>query len=304
MLRYALLIASLIWAMTGQVNAKSFAEMFPDKSYDNPDLTAFLEQLDYRLGEIPVGGADVTFVGPEGYYFLSVGDAEKVLVTLWGNPPAAANGILGMIFPADATPYDDTWGAAVSFDEDGYVTDENADEIDYEELLDTMKEEARQANAARKEQGYEPVTLLGWASPPYYERDSHKLHWAKELQFGTETPHTLNYNVRALGRRGVLNINFISEMGQLGTIKQVVPAVMDMPRFDEGARYADYIPGTDKLAAYGIGGLIAGKVLSKVGILAALLVFLKKGWFIVVIVLGGAWTMLRRWLQNRSPPQT
>ena len=98
--------------------------------------------------------------------------------------------------------------------------------------------------------------------------------------------------MRALGRRGVLKINFVAGMEQLDEIKGVIPAVMDMPQFEAGSRYADFVPGVDKVAAYGIGGLIAGKILSKAGILAIALVFLKKGWILVVLALGGLWRVV------------
>jgi uncharacterized membrane-anchored protein len=47
------------------------------------------------------------------------------------------------------------------------------------------------------------------------------------------------------------------------------------------------MPGADKVAAYGIGGLIAGKALTKLGFFALALAFLKKGWILVVLALGG-----------------
>ena len=302
MLRLAIIVLGILWAAAVPADAKPFAEMFPQKTYDNKDVQTFLEALDYKQGAVPLSSINITFEVPDGYYFLGAEDAKRILVELWGNPAGAANGVLGMIFSAAATPFDETWGAVVTFDNDGFVTDENADEIDYAELLREMQSDTDAANPARKEQGFEPVTLIGWASRPFYERESHKLHWAKELRFGTTTPHTLNYNVRVLGRHGVLNINFISEVDKLTTIRNSIPAVMDMPKFNEGARYADYIPGTDKLAAYGIGGLIAGKVLSKAGILAVLLVFLKKGWIVIVLALGGIWTLAKRFFLNRSGP--
>ena len=299
MMRLAIIVLGLVWAAMAPASAKTFADLFPHKSYDNKQLQTFLEAMDYKQGIVPIGGADITLTVPDGYYYLDQKDATRVLVELWGNPPGAASAVLGMIFSASATPYDDTWGAVVSFDNDGYVTDENVDEIDYDALLSEMRSDTEAANAARREQGFEPVTLIGWASQPFYERESHKLHWAKELRFGTTTPHTLNYNVRVLGRHGVLNINFISEVDKLTTIRNSIPAVIEIPKFNEGARYGDYIPGTDKLAAYGIGGLIAGKVLSKAGILAVLLAFLKKGWIFIALALGALFTIARRFFQNR-----
>lgn len=52
-------------------------------------------------------------------------------------------------------------------------------------------------------------------------------------------------------------------------------------------RYADFNPDMDTVAAYGIGALIAGKVAAKLGILATVLIFLKKFWIIAVVGLGG-----------------
>ena len=51
----------------------------------------------------------------------------------------------------------------------------------------------------------------------------------------------------------------------------------------------------DKIAAYGIGGLVAGKVLAKTGMLAVGLIFLKKFWFVLFLPL--------LWLRNRFKKQ-
>ena len=49
--------------------------------------------------------------------------------------------------------------------------------------------------------------------------------------------------------------------------------------FEDGHRYSDFNPDIDTVAAYGIGGLIAGKVAMKAG----LFVLLAKGWKILVV---------------------
>jgi uncharacterized membrane-anchored protein len=280
--------------------AKSFGEMFPGRSYDNPKAKELVEALDYRDGATALGSAGVRLNVPSGFYFLGAQDARRVIVDAWGNPPATANGVLGMIFPADRTPLDDVWGAVITFDEDGYVSDEDAAKIDYTSLLKEMQEATQRGSEERVKQGFPSIRLVGWASPPFYDKATHKLHWAKELEFGGQALRTLNYDVRALGRKGVLNINFVAGMDQLGEIRAVIPAVMAMPEFEAGARYADYVPGVDKVAAYGIGGLIAGKILSKVGILAIALAFLKKGWFLVFIALAGLWRVVARLFRPKA----
>jgi uncharacterized membrane-anchored protein len=286
---------SVAWA-----EAKTFGETFPGRTYEHQEAQKFVESLDYKDGTIALGTGGVQLNVPQGFYFLSAEHAQRVIVDAWNNPPTAADKVLGMIMPSDKTPLDDTWGAVITYDEDGYVSDEDAAGIDYSSLLKDMQEGTAQASEERVKQGFASISLVGWASPPFYDRDTHKLHWAKELAFGDQDKHTLNYDVRALGRRGVLKINFVAGMDQLDEIKGVIPAVMAMPQFEQGSRYQDYVPGADKVAAYGIGGLIAGKLLSKVGILAIALAFLKKGWILVVLALGGLWRLVAG-LFRRTP---
>ena len=286
------LAALVIFAagVTGTANtagAKTFKELFPSSNFQNEKAQKFVESLDYKQGNVPLQQGGIVLKVPQGFYFLAQGDARRLLIDVWGNPPTVGTGILGMILPADKTPVDDTWGAVVTFDEDGYVSDEEANKINYSELLTSMKDSTSQASEERVKAGFGAIKLIGWASTPYYDQAAHKLHWAKELEFGGNANHTLNYDVRALGRRGVLKINFVADLNQLDAIKSVIPAVMSMPEFEAGSRYQDYIPGTDKVAAYGIGGLIAGKLLAKAGMLAVALAFLKKGWIIVLLAGGG-----------------
>lgn len=272
--------------------AGTFGETFPGRTYQHQEAQKFVESLDYKDGTIALGTGGVQLNVPRGFYFLSAEHARRVIVDAWNNPPTAAEKVLGMIMPSDKTPLDDAWGAVITYDDDGYVSDEDAVKIDYSALLKDMQEGTAQASEERVKLGFPAIRLVGWASPPFYDRHTHKLHWAKELEFGDQAKHTLNYDVRALGRRGVLKINFVAGMEQLDEIKGVIPAVMDMPQFEAGSRYADFVPGVDKVAAYGIGGLIAGKILSKAGILAIALVFLKKGWILVVLALGGLWRVV------------
>ncbi|WP_346838930.1 DUF2167 domain-containing protein [Microbulbifer sp. SAOS-129_SWC] len=241
------------------------------------------ESLDRQTGDIKLADAVATLHVPDNFYYLNPEDSAKVLTDIWGNPPGEP--VLGMLFPADSTPFDrDSWAVTVEYEDSGYVSDEDANEIDYSELLTQMKADARTASAARQKQGYEPFTLVGWAEPPRYEEASHKLHWAKEIQFGDQAAHTLNYNIRVLGRKGVLVMNFIADMAQKPLIDSQLDSVLDMAEFDQGHTYADFNPDIDKVAAYGLGALVAGKVMAKTGLLAAALLFLKK--FGIVIVAG------------------
>lgn len=253
----------------------------------------FLTSLNFQTGKVVLGNNLATLDLPEQLVFLGGEDAERVLVEAWGNPPDSELP-LGMILPAGVSPLsDESWAVTVEFEEKGFVSDEDAADIDYDEMLASLKEETEENNAWRTENGYESVQLIGWAAAPHYDAEGKKLHWAKELKFG-ESDEVLNYNIRVLGRKGVLVLNFIAGMHQLPEIEQHLPMVLAMTEFNQGSRYADFDPELDEVAAYGIGALIAGKLAAKAGLFATALLLLKKFWFLPVLAFGWLFNRLRR----------
>ena len=152
------------------------------------------------------------------------------------------------------------------------MKDNDAEKINYTKLLKQMKEGTHEASTERVKQGYPAIELVGWATPPRYEKQTHKFYWAKELKFGeNKEENTLNYNLRVLGRRGILVLNAISGMSQFSRIEQATPEILAMVDFNEGNRYADYTPGVDKMAAYGLAALVAGGIAAKAGLFKGLL---------------------------------
>jgi uncharacterized membrane-anchored protein len=252
------------------------------------NIETFLASLNFQQGKIVLENDLVTLNLPDSFRYLSPDDTEKVLVDAWGNPPG--NKTLGMIVPAETSLFgEEGWAVILGYEKEGYVSDEDAESINYDELLIQMREASKADNKARIAEGYEPVELVGWAEKPFYDKDSHKLYWAKELNFGDSEINTLNYNIRILGRKGVLLLNVVSEMPQFQAINSQVPALLSMTEFNPGNRYSDFNPGVDKIAAYGIGALVAGKVAAKVGLLAKLggiLLVLKKLWIAIAIAIG------------------
>jgi uncharacterized membrane-anchored protein len=241
--------------------------------------------LDRMTGEIKLPNAVATLNVPENFYYLAPKDAEKVLVEVWGNPPG--QNTLGMLFPAKMTPFDrDSWAVTIEYEEGGYVADTDADDIDYPELLVQMKSDTNLASEERVKQGYEAIELIGWASPPYYDAATNKLHWAKEIKFSNNPVNTLNYNIRVLGRKGVLVLNFIAQIDQKELIENNLNTVLALAEFDQGSKYSDFDPDIDEVAAYGLGALVAGKVIAKTGFLAVAFLFLKKFAVIFIIAIG------------------
>ncbi|WP_026187419.1 DUF2167 domain-containing protein [Ensifer sp. BR816] len=305
-----LLACCILTALTTGSHAKTYQEMFGAPSNLPPEAAAVVESLDFKQGAVTLSGANAQLQVPEEFYFLDPADTRKVLVELWGNPPQSADGYLGMILPAKYAPEaEGGWGSAIDYAEDGYVSDADALTTDFDDLLAQLKEATAESNVEREKEGYDPITLVGWASPPHYDLATHTMHWARDLIFGKDqsAPHTLNYSVRILGREGVLQMNFIAGLNQLEEIKAGLPSVTGMVHFDQGKAYADFKEG-DKVAAYGMAGLIAAgagaKLAAKAGILAVALAFLKKGGILVVLAGGAAVRYFKGFFGRKSPPAT
>ena len=244
-----------------------------------------IDSLPYQTGKVTVANGIATIDVPTNLRFYGTKEAQVILHNLWGNPEDL--GTLGMLVPNDLPPYTDgAWAVEVTYSDDGHVKDDDAKDIKYNELMESMKKETEEANEARIEQGSRAIELTGWAEQPYYDAKTHKLFWAKKIKAKGSDYESLNYNIRILGRKGVLVLNAISGLVQLPLIKQQTPAILAATNFTKGNRYEDFDSSIDNVAAYGIGGLIAGGILMKTGLFAKLgLVLLK---FSKVILVGGA----------------
>jgi len=243
----------------------------------------------FQKGSIPLGNDLATLHVPEGFKFLDAEQSQQVLTELWGNPPSET---MGMLFPEDISVVGDdfTYAIEITYSEEGYIEDDDADDIDYDELMEDMQESAVQENKERSKLGYPTAEIVGWAAEPFYDQSSKKLHWAKEIKFEGMEMNTLNYNIRVLGRKGYLNLNAISDMDKLPLVQTNIDRVISSAEFNPGNRYSDFNPDLDEVAAYGIGGLIAGKVLAKVGFFAALLKF----WKVIAVGIVAVFGTLRK----------
>jgi uncharacterized membrane-anchored protein len=255
--------------------------------------------FDYKTGKINLGSGYGSLDVPAGYKYLSSKDANTVLVDLWGNPPNQTSD--GMLIPEKFMGHlldSNAWAVNIEYDEMGYVEDDDADDIKYDELLAEMRKDGELYNQERIKQGYEPLYLVGWASEPYYDKDKKILHWAKELKSGNDSGsiNSLNYNIRVLGRKGVAVLNVIASVNELKEIKNVVPAIASGFSFNSGYKYVEYDSSIDKVAALSVGGLVAGKVLAKAGFFAVLLKF----WKIIAIAVVGAFAGIKKFFFGRK----
>ena len=249
-----------------------------------------LASLNYQQGNIAVPAANAHFnLGPE-FRYLDKGDTRKVLEQLWHNPPD--QDVLGMVVPTTVPlSSEHAWAVVITRTDEGHVADADAQKTDYAQMLKDLQQGVAEANTERKKAGYSEMTLVGWAAPPHYDAATKKLYWARELSFSDADQHTLNYDVRVLGRTGYLSLNAVAGIGDSAAVQAGMQQLLPMVEFDAGQRYADFNPSTDKLAAYGIAALVAGGIAAKAGLFAKIGVILlaaKKGIILVVAAIGAA----------------
>jgi uncharacterized membrane-anchored protein len=265
------------------LSVASAEEAGPEKSEPPPP------ELHYQTGEIVLPNKVATLRLNTDYRYLDPKETAKLLVA-WGNPPESAQDTEGAVVPTAIDPFEDAgWAVVLSYIDDGHVDDSDARKIDYKELMSDMKKSTREDNDEREKAGYGKVELVGWATEPRYDSGTHKMYWAKELDFGGGQ-HTLNYDVRVLGREGVLSMNAVAGIGQLATIQRDMTSLLSLADFNSGYRYGEYNKSTDKLAGYGLGALVAGGVAAKLGLfgkLLAVIIAAKKLIIAGVIAIGG-----------------
>ncbi|HEY6124035.1 MAG TPA: DUF2167 domain-containing protein [Steroidobacteraceae bacterium] len=283
------------WLLCAATAVPAFAQDSPEAE---PELVAdstepvaeeaAIPELKFATGDIVLPNKVATLHLGEKYHYLAPEEASQLL-QLWGNPPD--NSTQGAIYPAGVNPLKQGgWAVFLTYLDEGHVDDSDAKDIDYDDMLKDMKEGTESNNDARKEAGYPAMHLIKWAEPPRYDAATKKLYWAKEISTDDSKTHYLNYDVRVLGREGVLSMEAVATMDQLQQVRTDMRPLLDVAEFNEGYRYAEFDSKTDRVAAYGLGALIAGGVAAKAGLFAKLFALLlagKKFIIIGVIALGG-----------------
>ena len=222
---------------------------------------------------------------PEGYMFTGASGAQDLL-ELYGNPRDP--GMLAAIVSEDE---DSDWTLIFQFDEIGYVDDSDRDSIDAGALMSAFRASIEPGNQQRRQLGLEEMSSMDWQEKPFYDGQTNNLTWALKVNFPSGS--TINYDIRLLGRRGVMEATLLADPE---TYAQQVPEVKQVLAnfsFTDGNKYSQWTKG-DKVAAVGLTGLIAGGGMvaaAKTGLLAKIgLLFAKGGKAIIigVIVFFGA----------------
>ena len=224
-----------------------------------PIAAAAQDDLSPQRGEVVLPGTEARIDLGDELVFYGPRDTRTILLDYWDNPPAEADGVLGLVMPADASPRDRSWGAVVTYEAIGWVSADNARATDYDAMLAEMQARTRESNAARRRAGYATVELVGWAQEPVYDSVAHSLTWARELAFADAAgeANTLHYDMRVLGRYGVVSLNIVGTTAQLPEIRAAASDLSGRVTFEPGAQYEDFDEDKDEAASYGMAGLVA-----------------------------------------------
>ena len=229
---------------------------------------------------------------PPGYLFVDGKDYRAMLKT--EHEPVHGNE-LGMLISTNRG-----WSVIFEFDDVGYVKDDDKDSLNADKLLESIKQGNAQANKEREQAGHSPIEVIGWEFPPRYDATTHNLEWA--IRGAVDGRQILNYNTRLLGRKGVMEVILVVAPDHL---EETLPKFQDLLKgytFETGQTYAEYRPG-DKIAKYGLGALVLGGAAvgaAKLGLLTPLLIFLKKGWKLVVVAFAAIASFFKKLFTGRG----
>lgn len=237
----------------------------------------FMATFDWQTSGAGKLGTRAEIDIPLEHRFLDGRQASRMLEAM-GN--ISSNEELGLLGEPNLD-----WFVVFFFDDVGYVNDDEQDDLDADAMAERISNNLLAGNDTRRARGMEELFFDGWAMEPRFNDETKQLEWATRLR--SDSGVSVNFNTRVLGRKGVMRTVLVTDPDRLETYLPAYRRLMDGFRFVEGERYAEYRPG-DKIAEYGLIALVAGgagAVAAKTGLLAAMLVFFKKGFKFILVAL-------------------
>ena len=155
---------------------------------------------------------------------------------------------------------------------------------------------AKETNKIRIENNSETVESIEWLQEPTLDREKNAVYYAKLIEF-SDGEITVNATTLILGRYGYTNVTYTGDPEEFKINKdKILSHIVANYSFVEQKKYTNFSTG-DKVAAAGIGGLLAASLgikAFKAGGIAALLILLKKGGFLIFLPLIFAWGWIKR----------
>ncbi|KQL46344.1 membrane-anchored protein [Brevibacillus choshinensis] len=223
-----------------------------------------------------------SFTVPEKMVYLNKEDTIKMEQQV-GDIPTMRE--IGSVLPQEEA---DQWLLYMEYEETGHISDDEQNDIDAEELLQSYKDGTEEANKQRKPE--DQFHVVGWNVEPTYDAKTHELEYSMLLE-SAQKEKFLNYKLQVLTRTGYVSFILVTDQEHLQADKQTLRAsILKNFTVKEGHRYSDFDEKTDQVAEYGLTGLILGGLglaaAKKLGLMALILAFAKKGWILIVVLIG------------------
>ena len=193
---------------------------------------------------------------PAGEVFVPQPQADRLLNS-FGNPGANPE-MPGLVLPRDPNA---SWIMSVRFNKAGYIKDGDARTWDADLMLRSLREGTEEQNKERAKIGVPSLEIIGWSEPPSYDSTQQRLAWAVTSNVVGAKPDAVpnvNYNTFALGREGYFSMNMATALPELPRLKAVAQQQLAALEYNPGKRYAEFDASTDRVAGYGLVGLIVG----------------------------------------------
>jgi len=235
---------------------------------------------------------------PAGYGFVPPKEGAAVMDML-GNQTDER--FLGLIFPESEA----NWFVTMDYEPSGYIKDDDAKDWNADELLQSLKDGTDASNEHRREIGVSEIEVTRWVERPAYDAATHRLVWSAEARdkSGKEPDPVVNYNTYVLGREGYVSLNLITSASTVEADKPAAHELLAAVSFNEGKRYSDFNASTDKVAAYGLAALVGGIAAKKLGLLAAIGVFVAKFAKVLIVGAAAAGAAIVKFLKGRNASQ-
>ena len=231
-----------------------------------------LEQIEHS-SEIKKANANVLILEEE-IYLDEFNDIDQY--NWWNTGLAAEKDSVMLIRGSGYTIY-------LDYVDEGYIKLDDWEKVNSNNLINQMRETAKRNAEYLKKKNLDYTTKLDWIFRPTLNKENNSVSYSYKVTWnsGIETMESKNL---ILGKKGHLESAFVINYREDLNFKEQSEFSKDFVNgviFQDGFKHSDYKPG-DKIAAAGIGGLVAGslgvKALAKTGLLAKLLKF----WWILL----------------------
>lgn len=137
----------------------------------------------------------------------------------------------------------------------GFITDEDWESLNADEVLETTKELTAEQNRQREQNGFRTLFVDGWRVPPRYDRESRTAYWALDVSTSAGGK-VINAIAVKLSRDGFTRMTWVGTPAQFHG-EQTLAGIGEALSFQSGYRYADYSEG-DAMAGVGLAALVTG----------------------------------------------